>query len=122
MLVRVSITLAIVSAVLFGVWKFGIGQYRGRVSPYAIVLVTSTLGRAFYRKVSGKLSAGPVNYLTRHSADGLGGWMGPRMAGGAPVPTSFSAGDGNALKCANVGFTAEGKATVKSRCNTLPKP
>ena len=48
MLARVSVTLAIASAVLFGVWKFGIGQYRGRVSPYAIVLVTSTVGMAFY--------------------------------------------------------------------------
>jgi drug/metabolite transporter (DMT)-like permease len=44
----VSISLAIASAVLFGVWKFGIGQYRGRVSPYAIVLVTSLVGIAFY--------------------------------------------------------------------------
>jgi drug/metabolite transporter (DMT)-like permease len=44
----VSVTLAIASAVLFGVWKFGIGQYRGHVSPYAIVLVTSTVGIAFY--------------------------------------------------------------------------
>ena len=41
-------TLAIASAVLFGVWKFGIGRYRGRVSPYAIVLVTATVGIAFY--------------------------------------------------------------------------
>ena len=40
--------MAIASAVLFGFWKFGIGQYRGRVSPYAIVLVTSTVGIAFY--------------------------------------------------------------------------
>ena len=43
-----SISLALASAVLFGVWKFGIGQYRGRVSPYAIVLVTSLVGIAFY--------------------------------------------------------------------------
>jgi len=43
-----SVSLAIASAVLFGVWKFGIGQYRGRVSPYAIVLVTSLVGIAFY--------------------------------------------------------------------------
>lgn len=48
MLAGVSVTLAIASAVLFGFWKFGIGQYRGRVSPYAIVLVTSTVGIAFY--------------------------------------------------------------------------
>lgn len=48
MLARVSVTLAIASAILFGVWKFGIGQYRGRVSPYAIVLVTATVGIAFY--------------------------------------------------------------------------
>ena len=48
MLARVSVTLAIASAVLFGFWKFGIGQYRGRVSPYAIVLVTSLVGIAFY--------------------------------------------------------------------------
>ena len=43
-----SVSLAIASAVLFGFWKFGIGQYRGRVSPYAIVLVTSLVGIAFY--------------------------------------------------------------------------
>ena len=43
-----SISLALASAVLFGVWKFGIGQYRGRVSPYAIVLVTSLVGIGFY--------------------------------------------------------------------------
>jgi len=43
-----SVSLAITSAVLFGVWKFGIGQYRGRISPYAIVLVTSLVGIAFY--------------------------------------------------------------------------
>ena len=48
MLVRVSITLAIVSAVLYGVWKFGIGQYRGRISPYAIVLVTTSVGTVVY--------------------------------------------------------------------------
>ena len=48
MLARVSVTLAIASAVLFGFWKFGIGKYRGRVSPYAIVLVTSLVGIAFY--------------------------------------------------------------------------
>jgi drug/metabolite transporter (DMT)-like permease len=48
MLVRVSITLAIVSAVLYGVWKFGIGQYRGRISPYAIVLVTTSVGTVIY--------------------------------------------------------------------------
>lgn len=48
MLAGVSVTLAIASAILFGFWKFGIGQYRGRVSPYAIVLVTSTVGIAFY--------------------------------------------------------------------------
>ena len=48
MLARVSVTLAIASAILFGVWKFGIGTYRGRVSPYAIVLVTATVGIAFY--------------------------------------------------------------------------
>jgi drug/metabolite transporter (DMT)-like permease len=42
------VSLAIASAVLFGVWKFGIGQYRGRISPYAIVLVTSLVGIAFY--------------------------------------------------------------------------
>ena len=48
MLARVSVSLAIASAILFGVWKFGIGQYRGRVSPYAIVLVTSTVGIAVY--------------------------------------------------------------------------
>lgn len=41
-------TLAIASAILFGVWKFGIGQYRGRVSPYAIVLVTATVGAVIY--------------------------------------------------------------------------
>jgi drug/metabolite transporter (DMT)-like permease len=48
MLIRVSITLAIVSAVLYGVWKFGIGQYRGRISPYAIVLVTTSVGTVIY--------------------------------------------------------------------------
>jgi drug/metabolite transporter (DMT)-like permease len=48
MLVRVSITLAIASAVLYGVWKFGIGQYRGRISPYAIVLVTTSVGTVVY--------------------------------------------------------------------------
>lgn len=48
MLVRVSITLAIASAVLYGVWKFGIGQYRGRISPYAIVLVTTSVGTVIY--------------------------------------------------------------------------
>ena len=48
MLVRVSITLAIVSSVLYGVWKFGIGQYRGRISPYAIVLVTTSVGTVIY--------------------------------------------------------------------------
>ena len=43
-----SISLAIASAVLFGVWKFGIGQYRDRVSSYAIVLVTSLAGILIY--------------------------------------------------------------------------
>ena len=43
-----SITLAIASAVLYGVWKFGIGQYRGRISPYAIVLVTTSVGTVIY--------------------------------------------------------------------------
>ena len=48
MLTPVTVSLAIASAVLFGCWKFGIGQYRGRVSPYAIVLVTSTVGVLIY--------------------------------------------------------------------------
>ena len=48
MLACVSETLAIASAILFGFWKFGIGQYRGRVSPYAVVLVTATVGIGFY--------------------------------------------------------------------------
>ena len=43
-----SIFLALASAVLFGVWKFGIGQYRDRVSCYAIVLVTSLAGILIY--------------------------------------------------------------------------
>jgi drug/metabolite transporter (DMT)-like permease len=57
MLDRVSVTLAFASAVLFGVWKFGIGRYRGRVSPYAIVLVTSTVGIAFYLVSAGRTDA-----------------------------------------------------------------
>lgn len=48
MLAGVSVTLAIASAVLYGVWKFGIGQYRGRISPYAIVLVTTSVGTVIY--------------------------------------------------------------------------
>ncbi len=48
MLAGVSVTLAIASAVLYGVWKFGIGQYRGRISPYAIVLVTTLVGTVIY--------------------------------------------------------------------------
>lgn len=40
--------LAFTSSVLFGVWKFGIGRYRGTVSVYSVVLVSSVAAALVY--------------------------------------------------------------------------
>ena len=36
------VLLALSSAVLFGIWEFGIGRYRGRVKVYGIILVSAS--------------------------------------------------------------------------------
>ena len=35
------VLLALSSAVLYGIWEFGIGRYRGRVKVYGIILVSA---------------------------------------------------------------------------------
>lgn len=42
------VVLALSSAVLFGVWKFGLGIYRGRLSPWAVLLVSGGTAAAVY--------------------------------------------------------------------------
>lgn len=42
------VLLAIASALLYGVWKFGLGQYRGKVSAYAVVLVSASAAALIY--------------------------------------------------------------------------
>lgn len=44
----VYLLLALSSAVLFGLWKFGIGQFRGRISVYAVVLVSASSAAVAY--------------------------------------------------------------------------
>ena len=92
MLVCVSITLAIVSAVLYGVWKFGIGQYRGRISPYAIVLVTTSVGTVIYLISSWRTDAmtfSPKDVLPGTVA---GPGLAPRHASGSRGPQSQAGG------------------------------
>ncbi len=40
--------LAIVSAVLYGVWKFGLGIYRGRISVFGVLLVSASTAGVVY--------------------------------------------------------------------------
>ena len=42
------VLLAVSSALLFGVWKFGIGQFRGRISVYSVVLVSASSAAVIY--------------------------------------------------------------------------
>jgi drug/metabolite transporter (DMT)-like permease len=42
------IILALLSAGLLGIWKFGISLYRGRISPYAVLLLSSASAAATY--------------------------------------------------------------------------
>lgn len=42
------VVLALSSAVLFGVWKFGLGIYRGRLSTWAVLLLNGTGAAAVY--------------------------------------------------------------------------
>lgn len=42
------VLLALVSAVLLGVWRFGIGQYRGRINANLIVLISATAVTVIY--------------------------------------------------------------------------
>ncbi len=44
----VYIILALSSAILFGLWKFGIGQFRGRISTYSVVLVSASSAAIVY--------------------------------------------------------------------------
>ena len=44
----VYVLLALVSAVLLGVWRFGIGQYRGRINANLIVLISATAVTVIY--------------------------------------------------------------------------
>lgn len=44
----VYVLLALSSAILFGLWKFGIGQFRGRISVYSVVLVSASSAAAIY--------------------------------------------------------------------------
>ena len=50
------LVLALASALLYGVWKFGLGIYRGRISVFAVLLVSA--------------SAAAVVYLSAGFADG----------------------------------------------------
>lgn len=40
--------LALTSAVLLGVWKFGIGRYRGAISPAGVILVSASAAAVIY--------------------------------------------------------------------------
>ena len=55
----VYVLLALTSAVLLGVWRFGIGQYRGRIGANLIVLISATAVTLIYvvlGTVSGELT------------------------------------------------------------------
>lgn len=65
--------LALASGVLFGVWKFGLGRYRGTVNPYSVVLVSAAAAAVVYFSVGVN-----GNELTIDSAD-----VGPGLLGGA---------------------------------------
>ena len=40
--------LAVLSAVLYGVWKFGLGIYRGRISVFGVLLVSASTAGVVY--------------------------------------------------------------------------
>ena len=42
------LTLALASAVLLGVWKFGLGMYRGRVTVWTVILVSASAAAVMY--------------------------------------------------------------------------
>ncbi|MCX6460796.1 MAG: DMT family transporter [Actinobacteria bacterium] len=42
------VLLALLSSVLFGVWAFGIGRYRGSISVFSVVLVSATAAAMVY--------------------------------------------------------------------------
>lgn len=42
------VILALSSAILLGLWKFGIGQFRGRISIYSVVLVSASSAAVVY--------------------------------------------------------------------------
>ena len=44
----VYVILALSSAILLGLWKFGIGQFRGRISTYSVVLVSASSAAVVY--------------------------------------------------------------------------
>ena len=63
--------LALGSAILNGMWKFGIGQYRGRISVYSVILVSSTSAAMVY------LLVGLVSHdLVFDSVDETRGFLG----------------------------------------------
>ncbi len=48
MLQRVYSLLALSSSVLFGLWNFGIGRYRGAISVYSVILVSASAAAVVY--------------------------------------------------------------------------
>ena len=50
------VLLALTSGLLFGVWKFGLGRFRGVVSPYSIVLVSAAAAAIVYLVFGGLTS------------------------------------------------------------------
>lgn len=42
------VALAIVSAILLGVWKFGLGVYRGRVTVWSVILISASAAAVMY--------------------------------------------------------------------------
>lgn len=40
--------LALASALLFGIWQYGIGRYRGDISAYSVVMVSATMAGVVY--------------------------------------------------------------------------
>ena len=63
------LTLALASAVLLGVWKFGLGMYRGKVTVWTVILVSASAAAVMYVAL-GALS-GELVFVPAEVGEGL---------------------------------------------------
>lgn len=81
--------LAVTSALLLGIWKFGLSLYRGKVSPYAVLLVSASAAGFAYLALG--TWQGTLAFDVRDAPEGLlGGAL--NFAGTLLILKSFARG------------------------------